>query len=285
VASVVADIFRRAARLNLEDARREGNTVLLSGGGRVLVAGDVHGHRGNLTKILAHAAVDRSPETRLVLQEVIHGPADPRTGHDRSVELLLRAVRLKIAHPEQVLFLLGNHDLSQATGNEVTKDGCGVCKAFEEGVRFCFGDEGQEVAGAVSEFLLSMPLAVRTAGGVLITHSLPEPKRMDLAGVDILRRPATPDDLHRGGPVYEWTWGRGQTPEQVDALAAALGVGFFVLGHAHAEEGFEMIAPRACALASDHDHGRVLEFPADAPLTAQNVGEHVKPIVALGRAD
>jgi len=284
VASAAADIFRRAAALNVHDTRRNGNVVALEGGLDVIVTGDIHGNRAALSKVIAAAGIGETSGRRLILQEIIHGPPDKRTGLDRSVEVLLRAARLKIAHPEQVIFIMGNHDLAEATGNEITKNGVGACKSFAEGVSLCFGDEAREVLEAVRELCLSMPLAVRCANDVLITHSLPSPRRMESVGVDILRRANEQADLRRGGAVYEWTWGRGQTDEQTDELAAELGVEFFILGHRYVEAGFETVTRRAIAVASDHDRGCVVRFSTDVPLTAETAARAVTPIVSLGEA-
>jgi len=109
----VADMFLHAAARNAEDPRRRGNVIHLEPDDDVVVAGDIHGHRMGLAKALAYADVAANPRRRLILQEIIHGPLDERTGHDRSIELLQRAVRLQSEHPERVLFLLGNHDIAE----------------------------------------------------------------------------------------------------------------------------------------------------------------------------
>jgi 3',5'-cyclic AMP phosphodiesterase CpdA len=282
LSSVVADIFRRAAEQNRDDDRRSGNLLTVTGEADVIVAGDIHGHRKNLSKIISYANLGSNADRRLVLQELIHGPPDAATGHDRSVELLLRAARLKAQRPEQVLMLLGNHDVAQVTGNEITKAGRGVCEAFTEGARFAFGADADDVLEAIDDFLLSLPLAIQCSGGTLISHSLPSPGRMEAAGTDILRCPHRREDLRRGGPVYEWTWGRGHTPEQLDDLAAELGVEFFVLGHQHIHTGWRCIAPRAITIASDHEHGCVMRFSAETLLTEEAAVACTKPIVALG---
>ncbi|HUU60246.1 MAG TPA: metallophosphoesterase, partial [Phycisphaerae bacterium] len=126
--NVMAEIFRQAAAANRHDPHREGNVVVLEGGCEVLVTGDIHGNRTALAKVIAVAQLDGHPQRRLILQEIIHGPVDPRSGHDRSIDLLLRSARLKIAHPEQVFFILGNHDIAQVSGGEITKDGRRVCE-------------------------------------------------------------------------------------------------------------------------------------------------------------
>jgi len=281
VSHPVADIFRQAAKLNLEDPRRQGNMVRVRDGAEVIAVGDIHGRREALARILAYAAVDRFPHRRLVLQEIIHGPPDPRSGHDRSIELLLRVARLKVNCPDQVLFVLGNHDLAQITGNEITKSGRRVCKDFAEGVHFAFGEAAPEVLDAVDSFLRSLSLAVRCPGGVMICHSVPGPERMKLAGVEVLLRPLREEDLRRGGPAYEWTWGRKQTDEQLDELSDTAVADFFVLGHRKIDAGFEPMGRRAVALASDSEAGCIIQFGANTVLTADNVAEHVKRIASL----
>jgi len=281
VPSAAAEIFRQAATINLTDQRRRGNCVQLGPGTEVIVTGDIHGNRPNLTKIINYAALAQNPDRRLVLQELTHGPIDPAAGHDRSIELVLRAARLKLQYPHQTLFVMANHDLAQVTGSEIVKNGRGVCRAFAEGVKFAFEDEGQEVLDAVIEFLRSLPLAVACPNGVLISHSLPDPGKMDEATIGVLHRPSRQDDLARGGAVYQWLWGRGQTDQQLKDLGQRLGVSFFVLGHRRMDAGYEVFGERAVAISSDDQAGCVLHFSTDAPLTAATVAQHVKQIAML----
>jgi len=283
VACPAADIFRRAAELTAADPRRRGNVVYLEDGGEILVSGDLHGNRAVLSKIIGHADLAHQPDRLLVFQEITHGPPDPKSGQDRSIELLLRAARMKVEHPERVFFLLANHDVAQVTGSEISKAGRRVCQAFTDGVFYAFGQDGREVLATVEQFMLSMPLAIRCPNRVLVCHTLPDPARMAQAGTEILDRPYEQADLRRGGPVYEWTWGRNQTPQQVDQLAAELDVDFFVLAHKHIDTGYELLGPRAIVVISDHDHGGILQFSLDEPLTGDNAVACFKPAVAMGR--
>jgi len=281
---VVADIFRQAAALNIQDRRRKGNVLDLEAGCRVIVAGDVHGNRTNLKKIIDYAALGANPRRRLVLQEVIHGPVDEDSSLDCSVELLLRVARLRIANPTQTALVLGNHDIAQAVGNEIAKDGRGVCKDFSDGVAHAFGPQAAaEISPAINEFLLSAPLAVRCPNGVFIVHSLPSPDRMELAGLGILDRLTGTGDLRRGCGAYEWTWGRGHTPEQIDDLAQRLGVQYFILGHQHGPQGCQTIGPKATILTSDNERGCVMEFSTDEPVTGETADGCVLRIISLGR--
>ena len=280
MAHPVAQAFVQAAERMSNDPRRTGSLVELGRDCEVLVVGDLHGNRRHLDRILRFIDLPSHPRRRLVLQEIIHGDDDPTTGRDRSIECLMRAVRAFHEHPDQVLFLMGNHDLAQLTGNEITKGGRGSCKAFNEGVRYEFEDRADAVLEALNTCIYSLPLAIR-CGGVLMAHSLPSPDRMAAAGTQILKREYVHADLRRDGPVYDWTWGRNQTAEQIDALAAELGVEYFVLGHRHVASGFEAISDRAITIASDHAKGVVFCFDAAQGVDAADLARHVVPIAAM----
>ncbi|MCK5114452.1 MAG: metallophosphoesterase [Phycisphaerae bacterium] len=278
---VVADIFTQAAELTSSDPHRQGNVLHLGSPEQVVITGDIHGNRENLTKILSYAASGGDAPPTLILQEIIHGVPDVRTGMDRSVELLLRAARLKISNPANVHILLGNHDVAQFTGSEITKEGVGVCKGFVEGVEFTYGDDAPAVLEAVMTFLRSLPLGIRFDNRVFVSHSLPSPNRVELAGIEILARTSQDEDFLRGKPAYEWVWGRNQTPEQLDELAAELDVDFFVLGHRHIDEGYLMIPQRAVAINSNTPRGVVCVFNGDDELSFQNIRKHLGLISKL----
>lgn len=282
MAHPLAETFGKAAALNAEDPRRSGNVVAIEPGKEVIATGDLHGHRQNLMKIVSFSALPANPDRRLVLQEIIHGEPDAKTGADRSFDVLLRAVRLKLSNPEQVIFLLGNHDIAQVTGNEITKGGRGVCEAFKQSVFAGVGDEaGEEVYAAVCEFLLSIPVAARTPGGVIMLHTLPAPQRMELAGPEIPTEPYDATNMARGGKIYEWTWGRNPTAEQIDGLAHRLDAAYFVLAHKRIETSHEVVSPKAIIITTEHERGALLRFSSDEALDEQNLQQRLRPIAGL----
>lgn len=282
--SPVARMFDQAAQLLADDPRRQGNLVSLAAGKELIIAGDLHGHRANLDAILRRADLAAHEDRILILQEIIHGEEDQLTGHDRSIETLMRALRAMLSHPERIIFLLGNHDLAQLTGKEISKHGRGACKAFDAGVAEAFEEEAGEVLDALNRYIRALPLAARTDGGVLISHSLPAPNRATEAGTDILTDPARQEDLQRGGALYEWTWGRNQTPEQMDQLAQVLDVEYFVVGHKHVKTGWERLGPRGIVLNSGDSQGCILELTTDESLNDRNVEDHLRRIRTLDRS-
>lgn len=272
------DIFRHAAELHRTDPRREGNVVHLPPEKRLLVAGDLHGHRRNLARLLGEQSANGGI---LILQEIIHGPVDPASNTDRSVEVMLRAARATVNAPDTLVHLMGNHNVAQITGNEIAKSGRGILADFTAGVAHCFPDHTEAILSAVEEFCRSLPLAARTDSGVFLAHSLPAPKRMDRAGTDILHRENRSDDYRRGGAVYEWTWGRNQTPELLDQLAEQLNVEFFLLGHRHIETGWEPVPQRGAVLNTDSQGGCVIDLPPRTVPDLSTVEQFIRPASSL----
>ena len=281
MACAAVDIFHLAADLNRSDDRREGNVVVIPPPCRIVVAGDLHGNRRAFGKIVSHANLSGDPQCRLVLQEILHGPPDSQSGQDRSIEILMRAARLKIEHPRQVLFVMGNHDLAQVSGSEITKYGRGVCKAFIEGVKFAFAGDAGDVLDALREFFLSMPLALRCPNGVFIAHSLPSPGKFDEACFEILNRPITPEDMQRGHPAYKWVWGRRQTADQLETLAEKLDAEFFLMAHQHTEAGYDILSRHGAVVLSDHFGGYIVEFRDDQKITGDSLVHYLKPLSTL----
>ena len=85
---------------------------------------------------------------------------------------------------------------------------------FEDAVDWVFGDDAGGVTDAIDDFFSAMPLGVRTARGLLCTHSLPDAARMNGFDLDVLDREPVPDD-YQGltGSAWMLTWGRRHDPE------------------------------------------------------------------------
>jgi hypothetical protein len=280
MAHAVADILLKAAQLNRSDPHRQGNVLEFRPGERLLVCGDLHGHRHNLSKVIGYAALGSAPSRMLVLQEVIHGGAIDSEGGDRSFELLVRAARLKNQYPGQVHFLLSNHDLAQFTDNEITTNGCGFCKAFDIGLEKAYGADAAEVEAAMDEFFRSQPLAGRCPNGIFISHTLPSPVRAKRFDPEVLRRPYREEDFKNGGAVYDLVWGRRHDEATLDQMALLLNCTMFVNAHQNQDDGFALNG-RQLIIASDHAHGTIAEFGADENIPPDMLASVVRPIVKL----
>jgi len=254
-ADAVCALLNQAAALNLSHPTRRGALVEVDGEGHLIATGDLHDHAQNFHAVTRLAKLHKSEDRHVVLQETIHGE-HLINGMDLSYRILTRVAELAVRHPGQVHHVLSNHELAQMNGEGILKDGVSVVEAFNEGIEHVFGNDAENVEDAIAAYIRSLPLAVRTSNGVMIAHSLPSPRAREEFDTGVLERDLTDEDLlGPTGDAYLMTWGRGLTQKWADELGDAWGVSVFVLGHQHAEMGWEEYGQSMLVINSDHAHG------------------------------
>ena len=285
-AAGVAGLLDAAAAAMLAEPRRRGASVHLPREGRLLLTGDLHDNPVHLRLVRQLARLERSPSNHLVLHELIHGDRLVN-GVDLSYRMLCRAAQLVLAHPGQVHVVLANHELAQAFRQPVSKGAGDNNELFDAGLDWAFGDDAALVEEAVVRFVRAMPLAVRCANGLMLSHSLPSPHELEGFDRGILDRPLDEADYaHGSGSAWRMVWGRNWTRDQLAELGAAWGVRTFALGHAFVEHGAEAPFGSLLLLNTDHDRGRVVaaDLSADAADADTMVMESI-PLSAYGDPD
>lgn len=275
-----AEVFLEAARLNTQDPLLSGSQLRFPDYGQVVMTGDLHGHRRNFDKLVRFCDLEHAGARHVILHEIIHEEVESVTGEDNSHQVLFDAARWKCEHPDQVHFLLGNHDLAQMNRHEITKNGRTVTIDFENAVRNAFGG-GSEVMDAINRFLRSLPLAGRTTNRVLFSHSLPSPRELPTFDPTVLERVPTDEDLRERGSAHALVWGRYHTAQAVDALATLLDVDWFVCGHQPQESGFDLLHDRMLILASDHNHGVFLTLDLKKTVTLESLSKNIRPFAGI----
>ena len=262
----VIETFQAATEENQLSALRHEQVIHLPEQGEVWMTGDMHDHRRNFEKLLSAIDLPGHPARHLILHELIHGDRYDDRGADGSWELLYLAAELKCDFPTQVHFLLANHDLAQIHGEGIMKAGVSVCEAFTAGVRRDFGADAAGVNVAITEFLLSLPLAVRAPNGLFFCHSLPTDQQIETFDFTVFDRPLNGADYRRKtGPVYQLIWGRGVTPAGVEKFAEKVGAKVIVTGHQPQDTGYAVNGERHLIIASEHNHGVFLPLDLQQP--------------------
>jgi len=255
-AEQVVETFQTATEENQLSVLRDQQLVTLPEEGEVWMTGDIHDHRRNFDRLIRAADLGANPQRHLVLHELIHGDRFDSNGADGSWELLYRAAELKCDFPGQVHFLLANHDLAQIHGEGIMKAGMSVCEAFNAGLKRDFVADAAKVNVALTEFLLSLPLAIRTYNGLFFCHSMPTDDQTPNFDYTVFTRPLTgPDYRRRTGPVYQLIWGRHMSPATVDLFADSVGAKLIVTGHQPQDMGYATNGERHLIIASDHNQG------------------------------
>jgi hypothetical protein len=260
--------LRRAVQAFRDTPGRRGRLVYLDGADDVLAAGDLHGNLENFRLLLQKANLGKHPDRHFVLQELIHGPHQYPNGGDKSHQLVDLLAALKCQYPRRVHMLLGNHELAQWTERRIAKEEFDLNKQFRQGALTAYGERGAEIYAAYLDLFAVVPLAVRTANRVFLSHSLPPSAQ--LAGFDpaVLKRDESdPQELLPGGGIHALVWGRNVSAANAAAFLQKVDADLLITGHIPCDRGFEVPNDRQLILDSLGVPACFCLFPADRPLT------------------
>jgi hypothetical protein len=281
-ADQVVETFGAAGDENKLSPLRHEQVVHLPAEGEVWMTGDIHDHRTNFAKLIAAADLENHPHRHLILHELIHGDHYDAKGAEDSWVTLYKAAELKCDHPNQVHFLLANHDLAQIHGEGIMKAGLSVCEAFNAAIKRDFTERHALVTVAITEFLLSLPLAIRCPNGILFSHSLPTDDQIRSFDFSVFNRPLSAHDYRRRvGPVYQLIWGRNTSPEGVAIFADKMEAKIIITGHQPQESGFLVNGDRQLILASDHNQGVFLPIKLHKEYDMDALVSRLRKYVAL----
>ncbi len=249
--------------------------------GRVVVTGDLHGHRRNFEKITAFADLGNNPDNHLIFQEILHGGPEDDFGGCLSFLLFFDILEYQQEFPEQVHIITGNHDTAIVHDKDVLKGGKEMNQSLRNAMKRFFTDSYDEMETALCDYLFSQPLAVKCANRIWMSHSLPADRYVDSFDMSVFDRPLTLEDMIRPNPVYLLTWGRRHSDDSLEKLAKLFDVDLFVLGHQSQENGFSIAGYNLLILASEHNHGCLVEFDLSNSYTIEQLEQHVIPIASL----
>ena len=275
------DLLNRGIRANQTDRFRRVNLICLPTAGSLVIGGDIHGHRRNFERLVACASLAKHPDRHLVLQEIIHGGPEDGAGGCLSYQLLLDAIRLKLDFPDQVHFVMGNHDTAMINSSEVMKNGKEMNRAMALALERRFGPAGPQVRLAMQQFLLSQPLAVKCSNRIWISHSLPNERCIDDFDAGIFERELRLSDCEKPGSAYLLTWGRRHSQAALDRMAKLLDVDLFVLGHQPQQDGWSQAGNNLIILASDHNHGCSLQMDLSKTYQIAELVTSLTPLAAI----
>ncbi len=278
---MTVDLLKKGVEANNADAFRKGNLIALPADGSAILTGDIHGHRRNFERIVTFADLDHNPKRHVVLQEIIHGGPEDAEGGCLSYKLLFDVIRYKVAFPDRVHVIMGNHDTAFINSSEVMKNGKEMNRAMSSAVEREFGSAGAEIILKIKQFLFSQPLAVRSQNRIWISHSLPGNHAADKFDPAIIDRPLKVNDIVRPGSAYLLTWGRRHSQSLLDKMAEAFDVDNFVLGHQRQEQGWSRAGDNLIIIASDHNHGCLLPVNLAESYTIERLAGSIVPLTSI----
>ena len=162
------------------------------------------------------------------------------------------------------------------------KAGVSVCESFKKGIKRDFEAKRYNVEIAITEFLLSFPLAVRCGNGLFFCHSLPTDEQVDKFDYTVFDRELTgPDYARRTGPVYQLVWGRNTSPSAADRFAERVGASVCVTGHQPQESGYYTNGEHQLIIASEHNQGVFLQADLAQGYDMDSLVQRVTKFVAV----
>lgn len=266
---------------NHEDKFRRKNIILLPLSGELVITGDLHGHQRNLDRIITYCDLKNYPKRHVVFQEIIHGGAKTEEGGCLSYRVLLEVMQYKLQFPNQVHLIIGNHDTAFITNTEVMKDGREMNRAMGLALKQEFSQNYDEISQALQDFLFSQPLAVKTANGLWMSHSLPADRWREEFNPHIFVKPVRIDDCAKPGDVYLLTWGRNMSQPWLNELAATLKTRLFILGHQPQPQGWNQAGDNLLLIASDHNHGCLVHVDLEDQLSMEDLIHSIVPLSSI----
>jgi predicted phosphodiesterase len=277
----IIDLLNKGIETLNADKFRRGNVIHLPAEGSLIVTGDIHGHLRNFERIVAFADLPNNPQRHILLQEIIHGGPEDSQGGCLSYKLLFEAIRYKLAFPDQVHLILGNHDTAFINNSEVMKDGKEMNRAMCQAIERQFKQASDDIALAIRQFLFSQPLAIRCNNRLWMSHSLPNDRTVNKFEPKILERQLKINDVVRPGSAYLLTWGRKHSQATLDKLAQLLDIDFFILGHQPQETGWKQAGDNLIIIASNHNHGCLLSIDLEKSYTIEKLIDSIVPLASI----
>jgi len=277
----VIDLLNNGAEANRADRFRQGNVVHLPADARLIVTGDIHGHRRNFERAVAFTDLANNPDRHILLQEIIHGGPEDAEGGCLSYRLLFDVVRYKLSFPDRVHIIMGNHDTAFISNSKVMKDGKEMNRSLSLALEREFQEAVNDVELAMRQFLFSQPLAVRCENRIWVSHSLPSDHYIDKFDRQVLGRQLKIDDFKKPGSAYLLTWGRNHSQTLLDKVAELLDVDIFILGHQPQQKGWSQLGDNLLIIASDHNHGCLLSIDLAKTYTIEQLIDSIVPLVSI----
>ena len=275
------EVLNQGINANHEDKFRRKNIILLPLSGELVISGDLHGHQRNLDRIITYSDLENHPERHVVFQEIIHGGPKTEEGGCLSYRILLQVVRYKLQFPDQVHLIIGNHDTAFITNTEVVKDGREMNRAVALALKQEFPETHAEISQALQDFLFSQPLAVKTANGLWMSHSLPADRWTEEFNPHIFVKPLNTSDCVKPGNVYLLTWGRNMSQPWLNQLATTLKIRLFILGHQPQPQGWNQAGDNLLLIASDHNHGCLVHADLQDQLSMEDLINSIVPLSSI----
>ena len=267
-ASKVLYTIEKATQATQKYPYRQGRVLRIPDASDILVVGDLHGRMDLFKKAVQLADLKANPGRHLVIQELMHGTQTYEDGSDNSHLTVDMVALLKCQFPLRVHYLIGNHELSQATNRRVSKNGKDLNQLFDMGVAFAYPEHTDQFLEAYRKLVEELPALILLPNGVTISHSLPDSTKIDSFDVRKLEvLPTTNEETTPGGSLHSLLWGRDTSEHNAQAFLEKVRGKWLISGHIPVFQGVDFPNPRQIVLDAHLDVGGYALIPGQREIS------------------
>lgn len=229
-----------------------GNLVELPRKGKALIITDIHGNLTDFERFMRIWDQFDDEDNHLILTgDFIHAMG---LENDKSVEIL-EYVKFLWENFPNIHVLLGNHEWSTISKKLVFKAGINQTFNFDILLRDKFGEDNyREKMDQYIEFFKKLPIAVRTANRIFISHAGPPSSINNLDEIrDITREGFNTNN----SKLFQIMWNRYDDfdKKQLDSFLKAVDCKMMVVGHTPVD-GIELVYKNLLIVSSSYGKGK-----------------------------
>jgi Icc-related predicted phosphoesterase len=227
-----------------------GKLVELPKKGKAIVVTDIHGNIDDYDRYMDIWKEYRNLNTYFIITgDFIHamGKKD-----DKSIEIL-DSVKHCWENNENFYPLIGNHEWSTVNNVSVYKGSINQSLNFEELLKDRFGVRWNKKLGEYQEFFKKLPIAIRTANKVFISHAGPP---RNIKTLDEIINIADKGYLQNEN-LYQILWNREEdyTENDLSSFLRAVSCNAMIVGHTPVD-GVKLINNKQLIVSSSYSQGK-----------------------------
>jgi len=276
-------LFKQAVHAVRADKFRKGDVILLPPEGDIVISADMHGDLDNFEKIQEISDLENNPNRHVIIHELIHNLYSK--GKDRSYDILKEAVEWKVKYPNNVHMIIANHDLCEIDETPIRKDGKEIKLVFSDSTMRHLGKYGDKIRETCKQYLSNLPIGVRTASRLWISHSIPQKflnkfnlsmfmEGMTLGGVKNRM------DAYRREIIHDLVWGRDFSEATAKRFAEKVKADNLIIGHERAVKGYLVPNSKTIILDSIGEEGCFIYLKLNKKYKQEQIVKNIRKIDA-----
>lgn len=231
--------------------RYNGKLVELPKKGKALIITDIHGNLTDFKKFMNIWEYFESYEdNHLILTgDFIHAMG---LENDQSIDIV-EYVKYKYENFRNFHVLLGNHEWATISNKSVFKAGINQTHNFDELLRDKFGSKYRQKLDGYIEFFKELPIAVRTANKIFISHAGPPNNIRSLDEIINITRKG----YNNNSTLMQMLWNRKEdfTEDDLKSFLKKVDCQMMIVGHTPVD-GIKLIYKNQLVVSSSYGKGK-----------------------------